>query len=309
MMRRSMLAAFAVGISALTAGPVGAAAADVTETVRMSADSWAGTTTPAPGAAQSLGGYAGGCVQGAVALPPEGPGYQALRLSRKRNYGHPALVKFLQDLGKQGEKHGLGVMMVADLSQPRGGPMPNGHASHQIGLDADIWLRLDQPLLSRAERETPTAINYVDYTRQQINAEAWRDKQAQLIRLAATDHRIARIFVNPFIKQQLCRSASGADQTWLGKVRPWYGHDSHMHVRLGCPADSPACVEQAAPPPGDGCGEELDWWLAEVVKPVEPKPPGEQKPRQATLPKACEAVLKNNARAVRPAAFPEPAYR
>ena len=167
MMRRSaiapaMLAAGLVCAAALTANRT--AAAEM-ETIRMTASAWAAAATPAGGAARAIGGYAGGCVQGAAALPPEGPGYQAIRLSRKRNYGHPILVRYLQDLGRQAERHGLGVMMVADLSQPRGGPMPNGHASHQIGLDADIWLRLDQPLLSRQAREAPLAIRYVESDR------------------------------------------------------------------------------------------------------------------------------------------------
>jgi hypothetical protein len=31
-------------------------------------------------------------------------------------------------------------LYIGDISQPRGGPMTSGHASHQIGLDADIWM-------------------------------------------------------------------------------------------------------------------------------------------------------------------------
>lgn len=273
------------------------------DTIRMSAVAWATASAPASGAARAIGGYAGGCVQGAVALPSEGPGYQAIRLSRKRNYGHPILTRYLQELGRQAERQGLGVMMIADLSQPRGGPMPNGHASHQIGLDADIWLRLDQPLLSRQARETPTAIRYVDYDRMDI-ARDWTEGQRRLVKLAASDSRVDRIFVHPVIKRELCRAAGPADGAWLARVRPWWGHDAHMHVRLSCPADSPDCAPQKPPPPGDGCGEEVESWIADATRPVESKPPGEQKPRVATLPKACQAVLKNRA-AVRNASFPE----
>ena len=31
-------------------------------------------------------------------------------------------------------------LLVGDMAQARGGPMLTGHASHQVGLDADIWL-------------------------------------------------------------------------------------------------------------------------------------------------------------------------
>lgn len=272
------------------------------QTIRMAADDWAAATQPAAGAATVYGGYAGGCMQGATALPPEGPGYQAIRLSRKRNYGHPALIRYLQDLGRLVEKNGLGVMMIGDMSQPRGGPMPNGHASHQIGLDADIWLRLDQPRLSRPEREAPTAINYVDYVSLSVKTDAWTDRQTRLIRLAASDPRIARVFINPVIKQKLCLETPPADRGWLAKVRPWWGHDAHVHVRLSCPADSPECAAQNEPPPGDGCGEEVESWLADLAKPAEPKPPGEAKPRAANVPKACVAVLKSRA-AIRPASL------
>lgn len=309
--RLAMMAAGLIWMTAagllIAAGPRAAVAAEV-EMVRMSASAWAAAAAPAGGSARAIGGYAGGCVQGAAALPPEGPGYQAIRLSRKRNYGHPILVRYLQDLGRQAERHGLGVMMVGDLSQPRGGPMPNGHASHQIGLDADIWLRLDQPLLSRQARENPLAIRYVDYDRMDVAAE-WTAGQRQLIKLAASDARVDRVFVHPVIKRELCRVAGPADGGWLAKVRPWWGHDAHLHVRLTCPADSPDCIPQKAPPPGDGCGEEVESWIADATRPVESKPPAEQKPRTANLPKACQAVLKTKS-ALRSAAYsPEPPTR
>ena len=48
--------------------------------------------------------------------------------------------------------------LVGDISQPRGGPMFTGHASHQIGLDADVWLTpMPDRTLSRAERESMPA--------------------------------------------------------------------------------------------------------------------------------------------------------
>ena len=68
------------------------------------------------------------------------PTWQVMRLSRNRNWGHPKLVAFLERLAEKAKKVGWNGLLVGDMSQPRGGPMLTGHASHQVGLDADIWL-------------------------------------------------------------------------------------------------------------------------------------------------------------------------
>jgi penicillin-insensitive murein endopeptidase len=112
-----------------------------------------------------------------------------------------------------------------------------------------------------------------------------------LIRRAALDPAVSRIFVHPGIKQALCRNA-GDERAWLAKVRPWWGHDSHFHVRLGCPKGEPLCHDQDPPPAGDGCGAELAWWFTD--EPWQPKPPSPPpKPiTLADLPAECGAVLR-----------------
>jgi penicillin-insensitive murein DD-endopeptidase len=100
---------------------------------------------------------------------------------------------------------------------------------------------------------------------------------------------VARIFVNPAIKRALCREA-GPDRAWLAKIRPWWGHNYHFHVRLSCPRGESECRDQALPPPGDGCGKELDWWFTEEALHPAPSPP--RKPlRLADLPQACAALV------------------
>lgn len=257
----------------------------------LTATAFAAVPGPSRGAAQAIGGYAAGCLAGGQALPPEGTGYQVIRLSRKRNYGHPVLVDYLQDFGKSVAAAGLGTALIGDLGQARGGPMAFGHASHQIGLDADVWLRLDLPALSRPQREGVEEIRMVDYDRLAVRDDgAWTSRQAALIRLAASDPRVGRIFVHPTIKLALCRSTAG-DRSWLRRVRPWYGHDGHMHIRLSCPADSPLCVPQRELPDGDGCDDDLHNWIADASKPIVERAPGEVKPRNPVLPAACAAVL------------------
>ena len=223
-----------------------------------------------------------------------------IRLSRQRNYGHPVLVDFLKGFGLKVAKAGLGTALIADMAQARGGPMSFGHASHQSGLDADVWLRLDLPPMGRAAREHMEEIKYVDYDRRRVTPE-WSDKQGEMVRIAAGDARVSRIFVSPAIKAALCRKAGDADREWLRKLRPWHGHDGHMHVRLSCPPGSPQCEEQRELPPGDGCGEELQSWLGKAI-PVKDIPPERASPRNPQLPPSCHAVLRSTGTRVASAA-------
>ena len=242
-----------------------------------------------------IGFYAKGCLAGATALPINGKTWQVMRLSRNRNWGHPALVQFLERLSDKGAKQGWRGLLVGDMSQARGGPMLTGHASHQVGLDADIWLTpMPDRELTRGEREEMSATMVVAQDRRDVDPNVWTPAHVAIIRTAAEDPRVERIFVNPAIKKALCRDA-GANREWLHKVRPYWGHDYHFHVRMRCPADSPDCKPQdPVPPGGDGCGKELDHWFTDAI--LHPRPPTTPpKPRpsltMADLPAACRQVL------------------
>jgi penicillin-insensitive murein endopeptidase len=248
---------------------------------------------PAPLAARALGFYAQGCLAGAKALPVNGPTWQVMRLSRNRNWAHPNMVAFLEKLADRGKKVGWNGLLVGDMSQPRGGPMLTGHASHQVGLDADIWLMpMPDRELTREEREEMSAVNMVAENGKDVNA-SWTPTHMAIIKAAAESPEIERIFVNAAIKKQLCRAA-GTDRAWLSKVRPWYEHNYHFHVRINCPADSPECKPQPPAPAGDGCGKELDYWFSDaVLHPKPPTVPPKPKPplKLADLPAACRQVL------------------
>ena len=112
-------------------------------------------------AAESFGSYAKGCLAGGAALPETGPTWQAMRLSRNRNWGQPITIDFLQELSqKVAQSTSWSGLYIGDISQPRGGPMLSGHESHQIGLDADIWLRpKTDRVLTQAEREEISSIS------------------------------------------------------------------------------------------------------------------------------------------------------
>ena len=86
---------------------------------------------------------------------------------------------------------------------------------------------------------------------------------SRLIKRAASYPEVERIFVNAGVKKELCNTA-GKDRAWLRKVRPWYLHDDHLHVRLSCPPGMAGCVAQDPVPEGDGCGENLRYWLSDA---------------------------------------------
>jgi penicillin-insensitive murein endopeptidase len=249
---------------------------------------------PLPGPAYSIGSYADGCLAGGVALPITGPSWQVMRLSRNRNWGNPELIAFLERFANNARKVGWNGLLVGDMSQPRGGPMITGHASHQIGLDADIWFTpMPNHVLTREEREYDGAVDMVARDRLDVDPEVWAHVRTELIRTASEDPVVTRIFVNAAIKKALCREA-GPDRAWLAKVRPWWGHAEHFHIRIACPPGSPECKPQPPVAPGDGCGHAMDYWFSEGV--LHPKPPPAPAPARppmtmAGLPQACRAVV------------------
>nr|WP_245513818.1 penicillin-insensitive murein endopeptidase [Antarcticimicrobium luteum] len=250
---------------------------------------------PAP-----YGGYAKGCVAGAVQLPETGPTWQAMRLSRNRNWGHPDAIEFIERLGTfAATLPGWEGLYIGDISQPRGGPMTSGHRSHQLGLDIDIWMlppkRLD---LSRQARENISSISLRKANGAYVNAN-WTAQHHALLRAAAQDPRVARIFVFPGAKVRMCKDEKG-DRRWLSKIRPWWGHHYHFHVRLRCPRGKRRCENQAAPPSGDGCAD-AQKWVNDILNPPPPKPrdpnaPPPKKRREyvlSDLPRQCASVLRS----------------
>src|SRR5467141_4843199 len=251
---------------------------------------------PAAMPTRVVGFYAKGCIAGAEALPIDGETWQVMRLSRNRNWAHPKMVALLERLAAKAHKDaGWPGILVGDMSQPRGGPMFTGHASHQIGLDADIWLTpMPKRQLSRNEREEMSATNMVRADRLDIDPAVWTPTHLLLIRAAAQEPRVERIFVNAAIKKALCREAKG-DRTWLSKVRPMYGHDYHFHIRIKCPAADRGCEAQPPPSADEGCSaKDFAYWFSEpVLHPRLPTTPPKPRPpiTLADLPAACRQIL------------------
>ncbi len=251
---------------------------------------WSQVQDIAEGRPESIGGPSNGCVRGASRLPPTGEGFVSIRRHRNRYYGHPQTVAFIQELGALvAGRTGGRLIMIGDLAQPRGGRMSSSHVSHQNGMDVDIWLTLAESP-QQAWQDHPEANDPPSMLGQhglQPNAR-WGSDQHFLIKRAAEHPDVDRILVNPGIKRALCRS--DADAAWLRKLRPWWRHYAHMHVRLKCPADSPSCKQQSPIPMGSGCGAELAWWFSHEAR--TPSGGSASSPRPRPQPPAdCAAVL------------------
>jgi penicillin-insensitive murein DD-endopeptidase len=243
-----------------------------------------------------IGEYTKGCIAGAAQMPMNGDTWQVMRLSRNRYWGHPDTIALIKRLSIHAHKDaGWPGILVGDIGQPRGGPALSGHASHQVGLDADIWLTpMPDHLLSREEREDMSAVMMVREDRLDIDPKAWTPQHWMVIRDAAREPAVQRIFVNAAIKKALCREATG-DRSWLEKVRPWFGHDYHFHIRMRCPPGATDCHGQSDQSGGDGCKpSDLAYWFKDsILHPKPPKEPPKPKPgiTLAQMPPGCKGVL------------------
>jgi penicillin-insensitive murein endopeptidase len=253
-------------------------------------DQWANAREPFPSPAAPIGFYSAGCLKGAKALPLDGTGYAVMRPSRHRFYGHPALVSYLTELATRTYAENRRLLLIGDLGLPRGGPMLTGHDSHQNGLDADVWLttRANRPTTS--ERETLSAQSFV--IGRKTLKPAFGPAHANVLATAADNSAVNRIFVSPAIKRYMCRNFATA--SWLYRLRSWWGHEDHFHVRLKCPGGNPQCREQdVLDPSNNGCGAELDWWFSKEADREWARLSASTEPRKfPELPAACAALVR-----------------
>jgi len=274
--------------------PAPATSANTNDNDAPAAEQFAAVHLPTSGAPQVHGAYTHGCIAGARQLPLDAPHWQVLNPSRNRAWGHPALIRFIQSLADGASADGHRGLLIGDLAQPRGGPLPSDHNSHQVGLDADIWLTPIPPRrLDDNEVEIFEPPTMVDMDNLKVNPHRFGAAQYAMLKRAAEAPEVERIFVSPPIKQALCKRAPASDREWLRKIRPWRGHTAHMHVRLACPAGSADCKPQEPPPEGDGCGPELASWFKDTSWTREGSTP--YKPETAirldALPSECRRLL------------------
>jgi len=291
----------AIGVAAAIIALAGAAGAEPKANRLFGA-----AKAASPHAPQSIGAYAKGCAAGLRQLPETGPTWQAMRLSRNRNWGHPDAIAYIERLSAfAAQQPGWKGLYVGDISQPRGGPMLSGHQSHQIGLDIDIWMLPPKSLsLSRSQRESLSSISVRSADQRRVNGN-WTPQHAAILEAAARDDAVDRIFVTPPVKIALCNAGrTRADRSWLQKIRPLYGHHYHFHVRLKCPDSDRGCETQRPSVRelsngGDGCDDTLLWWVTDYLDPPKSTQPARPAPKRrgardytlADLPQACRTVL------------------
>lgn len=253
---------------------------------------WGTVKKPLAGEPDPIGTYTAGCLGGAQTLALDGEGYAVMRPSRLRYYGHARLVSYIEGLGKKLHENGLSRLLVGDMGRPRGGPMPSGHASHQIGLDVDLWYDLAPKKPSRRERENRSATAFANLKTNELS-KAWGDRERKLVALASEPEDVERVFVHPTIKRDLCEKFP--DAPWLFKVRAWWNHHDHLHARLRCPAGSAHCeAQEPLDPKNKGCGEELAWWFSEEAKEEGRKKAAAFAGREfPVLPEACALMVPN----------------
>ena len=258
--------------------------------------------------ANAIGSYAKGCLAGGVELAETGPTWQAMRLSRDRNWGHPDLIAFVERLSQAAvTEAGWAGLYVGDMSQPRGGPMTSGHQSHQMGLDVDIWMLTPRKLnLTRSERENLSSISVRSSDQSRVT-ENFTYGHMALLRAAASDPAVDRIFVTPPVKIAMCNAETG-NKDWLQKIRPLQGHHYHFHVRLKCPRGDRHCETQRPTVSelsdgGNGCDASLNWWVTTYLEQLRNPPPRDPNapkptPRRGArdyviddLPRQCAEVL------------------
>ena len=78
-----------------------------------------------------------------------------------------------------------------------------------------------------------------------VDEKLWTAAHMKLLKRAASYGQVERILVHPGIKKKLCDTVAG-DRSWLKKIRPFWGHDYHFHIRIKCQAGSAGCKSQDA---------------------------------------------------------------
>ena len=254
--------------------------------------------------ANAIGSYAKGCLDGAKSLPFNGPNWQVLHPQRNRNWGHPETIELVKRVSKAANELGWTGLFIGDISQARGGPMPYGHKSHQMGLDVDIWLTQPKKMgLTEDELKVVKPISIRSRDHKNTNSN-WTDEHMEILKFIALDKVVDRIFITAPAKITMCERAKG-DKKWLQKVRPLGGHHQHFHIRLHCPPKSSNCIPQKPTIPDisqslDGCDHTLKWWVTKALEPYKPplKPQKKPKPKKNALnftmedlPQQCLAII------------------
>lgn len=248
-----------------------------------------------------IGTYGNGCLLGGTPFADSTSSWEVMNTLRNHQHGTKRLLEVVERLSRQSLRRGWGKLTVGDSSCPMGGKMSVGHKSHRVGLDVDIFYKF-WPAGRKLSFEQRNGWDEEAQARHAIAVheracgsrivksgitKMYRAAYMELLKFAAAEEAVERVFVSPAIKVQACHFFKGKDGTyprWLRKIRPESGHTSHFHVRLSCPKGGTECEAQKpiADDPSDstgvGCaGKFLESWFQplteEECKPSPPAPP------------------------------------
>ena len=90
-----------------------------------------------------------------------------------------------------------------------------------------------------------------------------------VIRAAAQEPKVERIFVNAAIKKALCREARATAAGCQGAAV--YGHDYHFHIRINARPAPATATASREPPKRRLRASDLAYWFSDAV--LHPKPP------------------------------------
>jgi penicillin-insensitive murein DD-endopeptidase len=198
----------------------------------------------------SIGAPMAGSLAGGAVLPKRGAGFAVMHktLERRARFGTEELVRLVEGAAAAVRRQDRGArLMVADLSQRRGGPFEH-HGSHQSGRDADL------AFFMRDRDGRPVApADFIAFDRNGYSVDpplAYRFDTARnwalVAALLASDRaEVQWIFVAEHLKRLLLEQAdaSGASPALVARARRVLrqpgakSHWDHFHVRVRCPAD------------------------------------------------------------------------
>lgn len=206
---------------------------------------------------EPVGNYSSGCLVNGIQVNGDSPFYQLYHPQNQRHYADISMISFLERYSRKVRQAGIDSVLVGDISSRYGGPFNKGHASHQIGLDVDIEFNHRRLPQSRLTTKGNAQV-LVNPGAQTVNSNFNR-KYYDMLMIAARDPEVERIFVSPAIKVAVCdMTKDEREQPFLRKIRPWYGHTEHFHIRLRCPDHAHSCVRQDPPEPKFSIAQERE---------------------------------------------------
>lgn len=243
---------------------------------------------PLVSSAESIGKYQKGCQTEAVSYA-FGGNVKRIFDDRDTAWGQKELIAVIEKVAKKVKEQSLGVLRLGNLSDKDGGNMHPHSVSHQLGLDADISFIVDPKSPVKGAFKS-----VLDSKKKKVNRKLLTKESLLVMKLFAQEANVERLLVHPLVKKEICERLP--KEKWMGKIRPWWKHDDHFHLRISCPKGNTECVPQNPPPDHDDCDSEAyHWWFsqeAEDIRQGRQKKPARKTKKSTPYPLRCQHLYK-----------------